>query len=70
MDGSKNTALEVDLNTIQELEELSASGKRFGLAANLFELRWTAGTQGAISEFSALGRGITTNQAYPDTICC
>lgn len=52
-------------STIQELEELSASGKRIGLAANLFELRWTAGTQGAISEFSSLGRGITTNQAYP-----
>ena len=52
-------------STIQELEELSASGKRFGLAANLFELRWTAGTQGAISEFSSLGRGITLNQAYP-----
>jgi len=32
-------------STIQELEELSASGKRIGLAANLFELGWTAGTQ-------------------------
>ena len=52
-------------STIQELEELGASGKRIGLAANLFELTWTAGTQGAISEFSSLGRGITTNQAYP-----
>lgn len=52
-------------STIQELEELGASGKRIGLAANLFELIWTAGTQGAISEFSSLGRGITTNQAYP-----
>lgn len=52
-------------STIQELEELSASGKRFGLATNPFELFWTAGTQGAISEFSSLGRGITSNQAYP-----
>ena len=52
-------------STIQKLEELGASGKRIGLAANLFDLIWTAGTQGAISEFSALGRGITTNQAYP-----
>lgn len=50
---------------MQELEELSASGKRFGLATNPFELFWTAGTQGAISEFSSLGRGIATNQAYP-----
>ena len=52
-------------STMQELEELSASGKRFGLATNPFELFWTAGTQGAISEFSSLGRGIATNQAYP-----
>jgi len=52
-------------STIQEFEELSASGKRIGLASNFFELFWTAGTQAASSEFSTLGGGITTNQAYP-----
>ena len=52
-------------STTEELEELSASGKKIGLASNTLELFWTAGTQGAISEFSSLGREITTNQAYP-----
>lgn len=51
--------------TIEELEALSASGKKIGLASNSFELSWTAGTQGAISEFSSLGSTKTNGQTYP-----
>ena len=51
--------------TIEELEELSASGKKIGLSSNSFELIWTAGTQGAISEFSSLGSTKTNRQTYP-----
>ena len=52
-------------NTIQELEELSAGGRRIGLGSHPYDIIWTAGTQGAIAELSTLGRAITTNQAYP-----
>ena len=51
--------------TIEELEALSASGRKIGLTTNAFELVWSAGTQGAISEFSALGRSTKSEQAYP-----
>ncbi len=51
--------------TINDLEVLSASGKKIGLASNPLELAWTAGTQGAISEFSLLGRTTTGRESYP-----
>ena len=59
------TKVENPPSTIEELEELSASGIRIGLAANINELIWTAGTQGAIPELSSLGSAMTTHQAYP-----
>lgn len=52
-------------STIEELEELSASGIRIGLVSNVKDLIWTAGTQGAIPELSSLGSAMTTHQAYP-----
>ena len=53
-------------NTIQELEELSASGIKFGISSDPYELIWTAGTQGAISEISAVGNRTTTDDStYP-----
>ena len=60
-----NTSINESPSTIQELEELSASGKKIGLASNAVELIWTAGTQGAISEISALGNPMTAQQANP-----
>ena len=41
--------------TIQELEELTASGTRVGLSLEPQDLWWTAGSMGAIKEMSALG---------------
>ena len=52
-------------STIQELEKLSAGGRRIGLESNPYGIIWTAGTQGAIAELSSLGSAITNNQAYP-----
>lgn len=51
--------------TVEDLEVLSADGKKIGLASTPFELSWTAGTQGAISEFSSLGTTTKREQAYP-----
>ena len=51
--------------TIEDLEVLSASGKKIGLSSNFFELFWTAGTQGAISEFSSLGSRSASSATYP-----
>jgi len=59
------TKIEKPPSTIQELEALSASGKRIGLASNAYELIWSAGAQGAIPELSFLGSARTTKQAYP-----
>lgn len=60
-----NTSIRKAPSTIQELEELSASGKKIGFASNPIELIWTAGTQGAIPEISALGNPMTAQQASP-----
>ena len=60
-----NTKIETSPSTISELEELSASGKKIGLASNPYELIWTAGTQGAISEISSLGTQKSRNPSYP-----
>ena len=51
--------------TVNELEALSASGKKIGLASNPTELSWTAGTQGAIAEFSHLGSTTIGRKNYP-----
>ena len=51
--------------TIQELEALSASGKKIGFASAPYELIWTAGTQGAISEISSLGNQNPSDSSYP-----
>ena len=59
------TKIETPPKTIKDLETLSATGKRFGLASNFAELIWTAGTQGAISEFSTLGSRRIAKQTYP-----
>ena len=59
------TRIETPPATIEELEALSASGRKIGLPSNGFELGWTVGTQGAISEFSALGRTTKSEQTYP-----
>ena len=60
-----NTKIETSPNTIEELEALSASGVKIGLASNYIELLWSAGSLGAISELSSLGRGSTGDQPYP-----
>ena len=59
------TKIKTPPNTIQELEELSAAGRRIGLESNPYGIIWTAGTQGAIAELSSLGTAMTTNHAYP-----
>ena len=60
-----NTTIKESPGTIGELEELSASGKKIGLSSRLYELGWTAGTQGAISEISSLGNMTEFKQTYP-----
>ena len=60
-----NTKIETSPSTILELEELSASGKKIGLASNPYELIWTAGTQGAISEISSIGKQNPGKPTYP-----
>ena len=57
--------IETSPETAEELQELSARGKKIGLASNSTELIWTAGTQGAISELSTLGDTMTSRRAYP-----
>lgn len=51
--------------TIEDLETLSAGGKKFGLASNYGELLWTAGTQGSITELSSISRLSAAKQSYP-----
>ena len=51
--------------TIDELEKLSSSGKKIGLAKNSFEIAWSAGALGAVSEISSVGNQIPTNPNYP-----
>ena len=59
------TKVEASPKTTDDLKELSASGKKIGLASNTFDLRWTAGTQGAISELSSLGSQSASGSTYP-----
>ena len=59
------TEIEASPETMEELEALSASGKKIGLASNSFGLIWTAGTQGAISELSSLGSTRSGKATYP-----
>ena len=59
------TKIETSPKTTEDLEALSASGKKIGLASNPFELIWTAGTQGAIAELSSLGKTTRRGQTYP-----
>ena len=40
--------------TLQELEELSANGKKIGLSSDPYTLIWTAGSNGAIPEINSL----------------
>ena len=60
-----NTTIKKAPSTIEELEKISASGKKIGLASNAFELFWTAGAQGAVSEISSLGKQMPTDPKYP-----
>ena len=60
-----NTKIKTSPNTIKELETLSASGIKIGLASNPYELLWSAGSLGAISELSSLGTGSTSDQPFP-----
>ena len=59
------TKIEASPKTTEDLEALSASGKKIGLASNPVELIWTAGTQGAMSELSSLGSEVTARPSYP-----
>ena len=59
------TKVEASPKTTDDLKELSASGKKIGLASNTFELLWTTGTQGAISELSSLGSQRASGSTYP-----
>ena len=60
-----NTTIKKAPSTIEELKKISASGKKIGLASNAFELFWTAGAQGAVSEISSLGKQMPTDPKYP-----
>ena len=57
--------IETSPKTTEDLEALSASGKKIGLASNPFELIWTAGTQGAIAELSSPWKDKRRGQTYP-----
>ena len=59
------TEIETSPETMEELEALSASGKKIGLTSNPLSLIWTAGTQGAISELSSLGTIRPGKATYP-----
>ena len=60
-----NTTIKKAPSTIEELKKISASGKKIGLASNAFQLFWTAGAQGAVSEISSLGKQMPTDPKYP-----
>ena len=60
-----NTKIQKPPSTIQDLEQQSSSGKKIGLSSQLYELIWTAGTQGAIAEISTLGDKIRSETTYP-----
>ena len=60
-----NTKIKKSPSTIQELENLSASGHKIGLSSTLTELLWTAGANGALEELSIVGKQIKTDQSYP-----
>ena len=60
-----NTKIKTSPNTIKELETLSANGIKIGLASNPYELLWSAGSLGAISELSSLGTGSSSDQPFP-----
>ena len=62
-----NTTIEKSPDTIEGLEKLSASGKKIGLSSDPYELIWTAGTIGAVAEFSSIGDKTDTAQTYPAT---
>ena len=59
------TTIKKSPGSIAELEKLSASGKKIGLSTQPFDLIWTAGTQGAISELSSLGSQSVSGSTYP-----
>ena len=60
-----STTIKKSPGSIAELEKLSASGKKIGLSTQPFDLIWTAGTQGAISELSSLGSQSVSGSTYP-----
>jgi len=60
-----NTKIKKSPRTIQELEDLSASGRKIGLSSEPFELIWSAGTKGAITEISSVGDQRSSNQTFP-----
>ena len=60
-----NTRIKKPPSTIQELEELSASGYKIGLSSEPFELIWTAGANNAFEELNAVGKQMKTDQSYP-----
>ena len=59
------TTIKKSPSTIDELKKISASGKKIGLSSDLYQLIWTAGTQGAISELSSLGSESASGSTYP-----
>ena len=52
-------------STIQELENLSASGSKIGLSSDPANLIWTAGSKGAMAEISSLGNQVESKQRFP-----
>ena len=60
-----STTIKKSPSSIEELEKLSASGKKMGLSSQPYDLIWTAGTQGAISELSSLGSQSVSGSTYP-----
>ena len=60
-----STTIKKSPSSIEELEKLSASGKKMGLSSQPYDLIWTAGTQGAISELSSLGSQSVSDSTYP-----
>ena len=60
-----NTKVKESPSTIQELEKLSASGRKIGLSTDPFHLIWTAGSTGAMAEISSLGNQTESDQTFP-----
>ena len=60
-----STTIKQPPSTIDELQKISASGKKIGLSSEPYELIWLAGTQGAIAELSSIGRQRASNPTYP-----